>query len=198
MTQQEKQEIGKKCDEFCEYRRTHSSGYPPREWFMAGVRALDELRKPSEDIKQTIEGAAAKYAGISDDKFANSAKTYDAYNIDESFKNGAEFALNLSENSRQVDEDLVKKITDILLKNHYGTGFTIPDFGVTAFKIAALIPSSPSGENGDELLEAAKQILDLHVCEMEGLSSGQPTPTEWMNAVDKLSEAISNYEKPHQ
>jgi hypothetical protein len=64
MTQQEKQEIDKKCDEFCEYRRTHSSGYPPREWFMAGVKALDELHnaeKPSEDLVEEIYDLIEKY-----------------------------------------------------------------------------------------------------------------------------------------
>lgn len=114
---------------------------------------LSELRKPSEDIKQAIEEAAKE----SSSKLRIYCSRYD-YKL--GFTKGAEFALNLSENSGQVDE-----------------------------------PSSRSQENGAELLEAAKQILDLHVCEMEGLSSGQPTPTEWMNAVDKLSEAISNYEK---
>ena len=48
MTEQEQKAVEEKCDEFCEYRRTHSNGYPPREWFMAGVKALDDLRKPSE------------------------------------------------------------------------------------------------------------------------------------------------------
>ena len=117
---------------------------PPsfQKGFLAGAKALDEMRKPSfdnrakiqellwdfscdvtadpcviteeiillalncklpENIKQAIEDAVKEYAGISDDKFANSAKTYDAYNIDESFKNGAEFALRLSENSGQLD-----------------------------------------------------------------------------------------------
>jgi hypothetical protein len=118
---------------------------------------LSELRKPSEGIKQAIE------------EFANSQYNKDATLICanslresiESYEDGkrdgiiigAEFALNLSENSGQVDEDLVKKITDILLKNHHGAGFTIHDFEVTAFKIAALIASSPSGENGDKIPE---------------------------------------------
>lgn len=57
--QEEKQEIDKKCDEFCEYRRTHSNGYPPREWFMAGVKALDEIRKPSEPDKELLAALKA-------------------------------------------------------------------------------------------------------------------------------------------
>ena len=114
---------------------------------------IHNLKTMTEQEQQAINEAAKKYSGISDDKFANSAKTYDAYNIDESFKNGAEFALRLYENSGQVDKDLVKKITDILLKNHHGAGFTIHDFEVTAFKIASLIPSSRSQENGDKIPE---------------------------------------------
>jgi hypothetical protein len=118
---------------------------------------VEDISNPSEDIKQAIE------------EFANSQYNKDATLICanslresiESYEDGkrdgiiigAEFALNLSENSGQVDEDLVKKITDILLKNHHGAGFTIHDFEVTAFKIAALIASSPSGENGDKIPE---------------------------------------------
>lgn len=41
------------------------------------------------------------------------------------------------------------------------------------------------------LLDAAKQILHLHMCEQEGLSSGQPTRTQWLEAVDNLSDAIT-------
>jgi|SRR5690625_3221987 len=40
------------------------------------------------------------------------------------------------------------------------------------------------------LESAASKLIDLHMCEMEGLSSGQPTPEEWMDAVDALSEAL--------
>jgi hypothetical protein len=47
-----------------------------------------------------------------------------------------------SENIGQPSEYLVNKITDILLKNHYGAGFTIPDFRATAFEITKLLPSS--------------------------------------------------------
>lgn len=77
MTQQEKQEIDKKCDEFCEYRRTHSNGYPPREWFMAGVKALDEIRKPSEPDKELLEAlkkickVAPSYIKNPDDELDN-------------------------------------------------------------------------------------------------------------------------------
>lgn len=38
-----------------------------------------------------------------------------------------------------------------------------------------------------ELVEAANNLLHLHSCEQEGLASGQPTPQQWMEAVEKLS-----------
>jgi hypothetical protein len=66
------------------------------------------------------------------------------------------------ENIGQPSEDAVNKVTDILLKNHYGAGFTIPDFRATAFEITKLLPSSPSGENGvNELIYALKCIYSL-------------------------------------
>jgi hypothetical protein len=45
------------------------------------------------------------------------------------------------------------------------------------------------------LLDAAKHILHLHLCEQEGLSSGQPTRTQWLEAVDNLSGAITAEEE---
>lgn len=124
---------------------------------------VEDISKPSKDIKQAIEAFANSQYNkdailICANSLRESIESYEDGKHDGIIK-GAEFALNLSENSGQVDK-----------------------------------LSSRSQDNGAELLDAAKQILDLHVCEMEGLSSGQPTPTEWMNAVDKLSEAISNYE----
>jgi hypothetical protein len=50
---------------------------------------------------------------------------------------------------------------------------------------------SPKPEQSN-LREAAKEILHLHLCEQEGLSSGQPTPKMWIEAVDKLSEALAS------
>lgn len=41
------------------------------------------------------------------------------------------------------------------------------------------------------LLEALQQLLHLHLCEQEGLSSGQPTFKDWMEAYDKGVEAIN-------
>ena len=40
------------------------------------------------------------------------------------------------------------------------------------------------------LFIAALQILHLHLCEQEGIGSGQPTPKQWLDAVDKLSKAL--------
>lgn len=41
-----------------------------------------------------------------------------------------------------------------------------------------------------ELWIAATQIVHLHLCEQEGIGSGQPTPKQWLDAVDKLSKAL--------
>jgi hypothetical protein len=35
----------------------------------------------------------------------------------------------------------------------------------------------------------------LHLCEQEGIGAGQPSPTDWLNAVDALSDAINNVKK---
>jgi hypothetical protein len=38
--------------------------------------------------------------------------------------------------------------------------------------------------------QALERLVHLHLCEQEGLSSGQPTPEMWMEAVNQASEAL--------
>lgn len=45
-----------------------------------------------------------------------------------------------------------------------------------------------------DALGAAKEIHTLHMCEQEGLSSGMPTRDEWIDAVDRLGEALAQLE----
>lgn len=42
----------------------------------------------------------------------------------------------------------------------------------------------------DELKKASQELVHLHACEQEGLSSGQPTPQQWFDTVNKLSVLI--------
>lgn len=49
---------------------------------------------------------------------------------------------------------------------------------------ANLIAAAP------KIFEALKKLLHLHSCEMEGLSSGQPTSADWMKAYDNGVSAI--------
>ena len=42
-----------------------------------------------------------------------------------------------------------------------------------------------------DLLSSLQYLVHLHMCEQEGLSSGQPTAIQWLTAVDNASEAIS-------
>ena len=44
------------------------------------------------------------------------------------------------------------------------------------------------------LLEALKNLVHLHLCEQEGISSGMPTREQWLEAVDKASKAITKAE----
>lgn len=50
--------------------------------------------------------------------------------------------------------------------------------------------NQPQGDS--ELIQAAKNILHLHLCEQEGISSGQPTRKQWLKAVDDLSDALTS------
>jgi len=64
---------------------------------------------------------------------------------------------------------------------------TLNTFGKNDDEVIAngrLIAAAPG------LLEAAMTLEHYHDCEQEGLTSGQPTPQEWITAVDRLTEAI--------
>jgi hypothetical protein len=51
--------------------------------------------------------------------------------------------------------------------------------------IADLIEQSPS------LYHALAKLVHLHGCEQEGLSSGKPTPQQWMDAINEASAALA-------
>ena len=57
--------------------------------------------------EQKLNEAAEKYAGISDDKFANSAKKYDAYDMADAFDSGSRW--HEQQNPwRKVEDELPK------------------------------------------------------------------------------------------
>lgn len=43
----------------------------------------------------------------------------------------------------------------------------------------------------EQVCEKANHVAMLHMCEQEGITSGMPTPQEWMDAVDALHEALA-------
>ena len=55
--------------------------------------------------------------------------------------------------------------------------------------------SSELLQQRDELKEALTELVHLHGCEQEGIGSGQPTPQQWYDAVNKAEAAIKNTEK---
>ena len=46
-----------------------------------------------------------------------------------------------------------------------------------------------------ELEAALQKLINMHIAEMEGISSGMPTPEEWIGAVDDAHESLSR--TPH-
>ena len=49
-------------------------------------------------------------------------------------------------------------------------------------------------EKADSLAEAAKHLIYFHMCELEGLAAGKPTPEQWMQAVRMVEENIAAYQ----
>lgn len=73
---------------------------------------------------KTIDEVAKEYAGMSDDKFANSAKKYDAFDLKQAFEYGVEFAQQFI----NVDEELPNKNCVVIVKNK-----SMPPVRSTAF-----------------------------------------------------------------
>ena len=145
---------------------------------------LSELRKPSEENRARIMELLWVFSCDS---------TTDPKEITEEIIRAAQNCEpEPSEPIGRTDEDLVNKITDILLKNHHGAGFTIPDFKATGFEIAKLLPSSRSGENGVnvELLEAlehAESVLS------ENFPSIRKANNKDLSAMKDVSQFEANF-----
>lgn len=45
----------------------------------------------------------------------------------------------------------------------------------------------------DKLAGSTKLLLHYHICEQEGILSGQPTPAQWFDSVNNLANALSEY-----
>ena len=81
-------------------------------------------------------------------------------------------------------------MSDVSLLECQHNARLIQDAGNVAQE-CGLLPSELLKQR-DELLEALKRLVYLHMCEQEGIGSGQPTFEQWMKAVEKAEAAINN------
>lgn len=188
MTQQEKQEIDKKCDEFCEYRRTHSSGYPPREWFMAGVKALDELRKPSEPETNVGEAGEelVKVKSIESELIALQA--FIVANLPSDFTEDYAFPDSTSRKTIRNVMRIINESNERFMKRvRYSVAIREANK-----EIAALM------QPDKELLEALKDVKLKKWIILEPSNVGAQRSRERLSLdamFNKVEKAISNYEK---
>lgn len=75
-----------------------------------------------------------------------------------------------------TDERVICNIRDIW------RGMYMPEEALANAKLIAAAP---------DLLEALLELIFLHNCEQEGLSSGQPTKEQWLKAVE-IAEKVIN------
>lgn len=163
-----------------------------------------------EELKQAVEKAAEEYANdIWGENYITECKNY---NI-QGFIAGAEFMFSMlskpserpnikdylgdSADLKDVHEQIIaapRIYAYMQALDAYIDGlFAVPVKSAKPSEIAKLMqPFSCCQENDSELLWAAEKILHLHLCEQEGIGAGQPSPTDWLNAVDALSDAINN------
>lgn len=74
------------------------------------------------------------------------------------------------------------------------SNFAVKEIFVNDTKWDENQPSQESDRDNKQegLKEAAEKLLHLHLCEQEGLLSGKPTPKQWIEAVNKLSDALNS------
>ena len=46
-----------------------------------------------------------------------------------------------------------------------------------------------------KLVDALEKLIHFHACEMEGIESGMPTPSQWMEAVEQAQETLNEITK---
>ena len=155
----------------------------------------------TEQERNAIESYANNHAGISDDKFANSAKKYDAYDLCDAVQKGAEFALSelrkpsnicpdcgypkttqgngiaericTCEPSESIGQTDEKLIQKVeeILRTEFRLIPGQYGYNECAIEIAKLLPYSPSGENGVNVKSALSELVSLQAFVLKNLIS---------------------------
>lgn len=96
--------------------------------------------------------------------------------------------------SNEKDSDNYEPLmAEVSMVERIANAALIADAG-NAAQICGLLPSELLKQR-DKLLEALKELVHLHGCEQEGLLSGQPTPEQWLKAVEKAEMVINKAEE---
>jgi hypothetical protein len=75
--------------------------------------------------------------------------------------------------------------------NDHGVGIkTCKDFELTTDLPSLGILESILEPKHDEFVKAVEHLLNLHMCEQEGIASGMPKPKEWISAVDNVKKEM--------
>lgn len=106
-----------------------------------------------------------------------------------------DYVMSISTKDTDVGGDIIcdaPEYAEISMTRWRYNAALICDAGNTAQK-CGLLPSDLLKQR-DELREALTELVHLHGCEQEGIGSGQPTPKQWYDAVNKAEAAIKNTE----
>jgi hypothetical protein len=180
---------------------------------------LHKTESMNEELKQAVESYAKSVSRTTEAILPNRLReSIDAYNdgVHNGVLMGAQFLFSLLSNPSErpnikdflgdsaglndVHEQIIaapRIYAYMQALDAYIDGlFAVPVKSAKPSENAKLLqPFSCCQENDSELLGAAERILHLHLCEQEGIGAGQPSPTDWLNAVDALSDAINNVKK---
>mgnify|MGYP003613013565 CR=1 FL=1 len=145
MTEQEQQTIEKAAKEFSKSRSDGKHFRDLECGFLAGAKALDEMRKPNFDNRAKIQELLWT--------FSCDATTDSKVITEEIIRLAQSCKLEQTDDIRQPEEDLVKEIMGIMKEFAPLEKIEIDNFYNVAIEIAQLLPSSRIGENDIKIPE---------------------------------------------
>ena len=158
---------------------------PIKDWIEKTISGI----YPRPDIDVNLSAALIM-------QYAQSQKPttrIEGISLDDAYKAHQRKQLPIDEERQELFEEAKTLMERLLPSKEYGED---ADCDALYYIIEKLATSQPHWVSVEDVRRSAKLLIDYHLAEQEGISSGQPTPQEWMKAVDDLYNAISALPEP--
>ena len=157
------------------------------------VSVNERLPEKGKDVF-AINKDGEMLAGNIYDHYSDFGMEYFCENDNESMEDITHWLEELPHPSSEGEIGTPRSIVD---KNFKGLADVIKDKDILHWYEDLIVTciEEYSRQHNKELIEALEELVHLHMCEQEGIVSGQPTPKQWLKAVDKASEAIHKHKQ---